>query len=83
MERGGARNSLHLGLGLVLSNLLILAAGTIWLQFALRVSFREAWVIGFYPFLLGDILKITMVGFSFPRILGRFEARETSSNWVG
>ena len=80
VERGGARGSLRLGAGLVLSNLLILAAGTIWLQFALRVPYREAWALGFYPFLLGDILKIALVGLSFPRILGRFEARRTSSN---
>jgi biotin transport system substrate-specific component len=73
VERGGARNSLRLGTGLVVSNLLILVAGTSWLQFALRVPFREAWVLGFYPFLLGDILKIALVGLSFPRILGRFE----------
>ena len=80
VERGGARGSLRLGAGLVLSNLLILAAGTIWLQFALRLPYREAWTLGFYPFLLGDILKIALVGLSFPRILGRFEARQTSSH---
>jgi biotin transport system substrate-specific component len=80
VERGGARGSLRLGAGLVLSNLLILAAGTIWLQFALRLPYREAWALGFYPFLLGDILKIALVGLLFPRILGRFEARKASSN---
>ena len=80
VERGGARSSLRLGVGLVLSNLLILTAGAIWLQFALRVPYREAWFLGFYPFLLGDILKIALVGLSFPRILGRFEARKASSN---
>ena len=80
VERGGARGSLRLGAGLVLSNLLILGAGTIWLQFALRVPYREAWALGFYPFLLGDLLKIALVGLSFPRILDRFKARKTSSN---
>lgn len=83
VERGGARNSLRLGAGLILSNLLILATGTIWLQFALRVPFREACVLGFYPFLWGDILKIAVVGLSFPRVLGRFEARDTSSSSCG
>ena len=80
VERGGARGSLRLGAGLVLSNLLILAAGTIWLQFALRVPYREAWALGFYPFILGDILKIALVGLAFPRILGCFDARKTSPN---
>ena len=80
VERGGARGSLRLGAGLVLSNVLILIAGVIWLRFALSLPYREAWALGFYPFLLGDVLKIALVGLSFPRILGRFEARQTSSN---
>jgi biotin transport system substrate-specific component len=80
VERGGARGSLRLGAGLVLSNLLILTAGVIWLRSALSLPYREAWALGFYPFLLGDVLKIALVGLSFPRILGRFEARQTSSN---
>jgi biotin transport system substrate-specific component len=80
VERGGAHSSLRLSAGLVSSSLLILSAGTIWLQFVLRVSWREAWIMGFYPFLLGDILKIALAGLTFPRILGRSEARKPSSN---
>jgi len=79
VERGGAQGVLRLATGLIASNLLILTLGTLWLQFALRVPFREAWAMGFYPFLLGDILKIALVGFTFPRILGRFEVRKTAS----
>jgi biotin transport system substrate-specific component len=78
-ERGGARKTLRLGAGLVVSSLVILLLGTLWLRFALRVPYTEAWILGFYPFLLGDTLKIALVGISFPRILGRFEAGKTPS----
>ena len=77
VERGGARNPLSLSAGLAISNLLILAAGTLWLQLLLRVPWREAMALGFYPFLLGDILKIALVGLAFPPVLGRFEARKS------
>jgi biotin transport system substrate-specific component len=80
VERSGARSPLSLSVGLALSNLLILAAGTLWLQLVLRMPFREAMVLGFYPFLLGDILKIALVGLVFPPVLGRFEARKSSSS---
>ncbi len=80
VERGGVHSSLRLGAGLVLSNLLILAVGAVWLQFALRLPYSEAWALGVFPFLLGDTLKIALVGLTFPRILGRFEPRKTSPN---
>jgi biotin transport system substrate-specific component len=80
VERGGTPGVLRLATGLIAADLLILTLGTLWLQRVLGVPIREAWMMGFYPFLLGDILKIALIGFTFPRILGRFGGRKPASS---
>ena len=50
----------HFGSRLILfagASLLILVAGTVWLAFIMRVGFVEALMMGFLPFLVGDLVK--------------------------
>jgi biotin transport system substrate-specific component len=74
VERGASRSSSKLAGALVVSDLLILASGAAWLHILFRVPYSQSWVLGFYPFLVADILKIVLVGLSLPRILRWFSA---------
>jgi biotin transport system substrate-specific component len=69
VERGASRKTWRLAIALVLSDALILITGTLWLRLFFRVSYRDAWLLGFYPFVIGDFLKIALVGISLPRVL--------------
>ena len=69
VERGASRSSPKLAGALIVSDLLILASGGAWLHILFRVPNSQSWVLGFYPFLGADILKIVLVGLSLPRIL--------------
>jgi biotin transport system substrate-specific component len=73
-ERGASRSSSKLAGALIVSDLLILASGGAWLHVLFRVPYAQSWVLGCYPFLVADILKIVLVGLSLPRILRRFNA---------
>lgn len=74
VERGASRSSSKLAGALIVSDLLILASGGAWLHILFRVPNSQSWVLGFYPFLGADILKIVLVGLSLPRILRWFDA---------
>jgi biotin transport system substrate-specific component len=74
VERGASRSSSKLAGALIVSDLLILASGGAWLHIVFRVPNSQSWVLGFYPFLVADILKIVLVGLSLPRILRWFNA---------
>ena len=74
VERGASRSSPKLAGALIVSDLLILASGAAWLHILFRVPNSQSWVLGFYPFLGADILKIVLVGLSLPRILRWFNA---------
>ena len=74
VERGASRSSSKLAGALIVSDLLILASGGAWLHILFRVPNSQSWVLGFYPFLGADILKIVLVGLSLPRILRWFNA---------
>jgi biotin transport system substrate-specific component len=55
---------------LLLSGLFILAAGTIWLSLLLDLSFTEALAAGFWPFIIGDLVK-TVASAEIGLIIGR------------
>ena len=69
VERGASRSSSKLAGALIVSDLLILACGGSWLHILSRVPNSQSWVLGFYPFLAADTMKIVLVGLSLPRIL--------------
>ncbi len=73
VERGAARKTWRLALALALSDGLILSTGTAWLHAAFKFPYAQALLLGFYPFLVGDVLKIALVGCLLPRLLRRYE----------
>jgi biotin transport system substrate-specific component len=71
VERGASRQVWKMALSLVACDLLILASGAMWLRGLFGVPDRQAWLLGFYPFLVGDVLKVCLVGIILPRLLRR------------
>jgi biotin transport system substrate-specific component len=59
MERAWANHPIAIGVGLLLGNATIYLVGLPWL--AWFVGVRRALPLGLYPFLVGDLLKITAV----------------------
>ena len=74
VETGVARSTWKLVGARVSADVLILFAGSAWLRLLFRVPFAQAWLLGFYPFLIGDAAKVALVGCTLPRVLRRFEA---------
>lgn len=72
VERGASRRVLLLAASLVLADAVILAAGALWLHTFLAVPYSRAMLLGFYPFLIGDVLKVVLVGGSLPQTLKHF-----------
>jgi biotin transport system substrate-specific component len=73
VERGASRRAWKMALSLVACDVLILAGGAAWLGGLFTVPARQAWLLGFYPFLIGDILKVCLVGITLPRLLRRYD----------
>jgi biotin transport system substrate-specific component len=71
VERGAGRATWRLALSLIFCDALILVTGAFWLQVFFHIEFRQAALLGFYPFLLGDIVKVVLVGLTLPRVLNR------------
>ncbi|PYV30990.1 MAG: biotin transporter BioY [Acidobacteria bacterium] len=76
VESGASRRTLLLAPALVTSDLLILASGVLWVHRFFGTTFRHALLLGFYPFIVGDLIKLVLIGFSLPRILNRSGRRE-------
>lgn len=78
VEHGAGRTTWKLALALFLCDTLILVTGALWLSVLFKVPHRQAWLLGFYPFLIGDVLKISLLGMTLPKLLQRYErARPT------
>ena len=73
VERGAGRKTWSLAVALISSDILILASGALWLHTFFAMPYRQAWLLGFYPFLVGDILKVLLVGASLPRVMRRYQ----------
>ena len=73
VEQGVARSAWKLVGALVSADVLILLAGSTWLHLLFRVPYAQAWLLGFYPFLIADVAKVALVGCALPRILRRLE----------
>lgn len=71
VERGASRESWRLALSLVFCDALILISGALWLHAIFGFTYHQAVLLGFYPFIVGDILKIVLVGLTLPRFLNR------------
>ena len=73
LERGAGRHSWALTGALAAANALILAGGVLWLSISLSVSIRQALLLGFAPFWLGDVLKISAAALIVRTLLRRGE----------
>ena len=71
VERGAGRHPWKMAVSLVGCDALILACGAAWLGGLFAVPARQEWLLGFYPFLVGDTLKVCLVGVTLPRLLRR------------
>jgi biotin transport system substrate-specific component len=76
VERGAGRKVWKLALALCLSDTLILVSGALWLSGFFGVPFRQAALLGFYPFLAADVLKVALVGMTLPRLIRYYESRD-------
>lgn len=74
VEIGMARSTLKLAGALVSADVLILVVGSVWLRFLFHVSFAQAWMMGFFPFMIADVAKVALVGGALPRALRWFDA---------
>ncbi len=75
VEQGAARSVGMLAGALVSADVLILCAGSLWLRLLFHIPFAQAWMMGFYPFVIADVAKVILVGCTLPRVLRRLEAR--------
>jgi biotin transport system substrate-specific component len=73
VEQGVGHSAGRLAAALVCGDVLILLAGSSWLHLLFRVPFAQAWLLGFFPFLVADVAKVVLVGCALPRILRRLE----------
>lgn len=83
VERGASRRALTLAPALIAADALILISGASWLSGFFHVPFRQAALLGFYPFLIGDVLKVALVGMTLPTILRRHRDQETPQRESG
>jgi biotin transport system substrate-specific component len=75
VEEGATRAVWRLAAALFLADALILLVGTAWLRAFFGYSFPQAALLGFYPFVVGDIVKIVLVGVSLPQFVKHYERR--------
>jgi biotin transport system substrate-specific component len=73
VEKGASRAVGRLAAALCLADALILVAGSAWLRAFFGYSFEQAAMLGIYPFIAGDLVKIAMVGVAVPKVLKRYE----------
>jgi biotin transport system substrate-specific component len=55
------------------ADFIILFSGTLWLKMSLAFSWEKAFFLGFVPFVLGDILKITLATAVYSKISARIK----------
>ncbi len=80
VERGASRRAVTFAAALISSDLVILVSGLVWVHQFFGTTFRQALALAFFPFLVGDIIKVVVVGLSLPRISNRFGHRITEGS---
>ena len=66
VEQGASRRTWTLALALMAADVVILAVGVTWLWAFWGGSARNALLLGFYPFIASDIVKIVLLGVPLP-----------------
>ncbi len=76
VERGAGRATWKLAGALILADSLILLLGASWLHGLFRLPYAQALLLGLYPFLVGDVVKVVLVGLSLPLALRRLPTND-------
>ena len=61
-------------LKLLVADCIILFSGTFWLKISISASWGQAFLLGFAPFILGDLLKISLATAVYSKISARVKA---------
>ena len=69
VESGSARSGWKTAWALASADLLILVGGAAWLRLLFHVSNSQAGLLGFCPFLLAEVAKVTLVARTLPRVI--------------
>jgi biotin transporter BioY len=83
VELGAARSAWKLLGALVSADVLILLSGSTWLHVQFGVPRAQAWLLGFYPFLIGDVAKIAFVACALPPVVRWFKAHQVEDQDAG
>src|ERR1039458_4340972 len=83
VEQGTVRSAWKLASALAAGDAIILLGGSLWLRLLFHVPFAQAWLWGFYPFLIADIAKVALVAWTLPRVLRRFQTLSEPASEVG
>ncbi len=59
---------------LLAADFIILFSGMLWLKVSLFIPLREAFLLGFLPFVLGDILKVALATVVYNKMYARIKA---------
>ena len=59
---------------LLVADFIILFSGMFWLKVSLSCSFSKAFLLGFLPFILGDILKVALATVVYHKMRARIKA---------
>lgn len=59
---------------LLFADFVILLCGTLWLKIILNFSFSKAFLVGFLPFILGDLLKVFLATVVYNKIHSRIKS---------
>jgi len=59
---------------LLAADFIILLSGMLWLKVSLSIPFNKAFLLGFLPFVLGDILKVSLATVAYNKIHVRVKA---------
>ncbi|HEV2177999.1 MAG TPA: biotin transporter BioY [Terriglobia bacterium] len=78
IEAGAGRRIWKLGAVLGFTTGVILVSGALWLAVSRGLGVHQAALLGVYPFLPGEALKVALVMSSLPAILRRYPACESA-----
>jgi len=58
---------------LLVADFIILFTGMLWLKVSMSISLSQAWLLGFLPFVAGDILKVALAAVVYNQLRGRIK----------
>ena len=70
----GKQSAAAIFLKLMIADLMILFCGTVWLKFSFASSWRQAFLWGFFPFVLGESFKIILATAVYQKLQARVKA---------